>query len=382
MTGTSGGMPFPPQTLVGRAAPGGPVDDLVIENGRWATKPGEVVLETGGGDLGGLGFSVGSTMTVGSGPDRQILTVVGLANSITGSASGWVVPAEIPALRAAGGTGATQMLYRFADAAIGGPLHARCRQALRSPATRCAHRNDVVLHREDRRGRQHRPLCPVPARLRDPRDRDVGADRRERRRRRRRLGVPADRDPQEHRIHARPGCGRLRSSGRAAGPRRLPARRRGRQPARDTAPSAERRRLRRRTARRADLGRRRRSGRDLRPRCDRRAPARAARRTAQLRSGNRDRTRPTDRPRLRRAPAIRAHATAPPRHDRARRPIRAPLAHALDARRGPARRHRHHVRVRADLVARAPTRRDLAPAGRAGADRHARKRRSRRVPSA
>src|SRR5262249_46883162 len=35
----------------------------------------------------------------------------------------WVVPAEIPALRAAGGTGATQMLYRFADAATGGPLH-------------------------------------------------------------------------------------------------------------------------------------------------------------------------------------------------------------------------------------------------------------------
>ncbi len=122
VTGSSGGMPFPPQTLVGRAAPGGPVDDLVLENGRWATKPGEVVLETGGGDFGGLGFSVGSSMSVGSGPDRQTLTVVGLANSITGSASGWVVPAEIPALRAAGGTSATQMLYRFADAGIGGPL--------------------------------------------------------------------------------------------------------------------------------------------------------------------------------------------------------------------------------------------------------------------
>ena len=43
-------------------------------------------------------------MTVGSGPHRQRLTVVGLANSITGTASGWVAPAEIPLLRAAGGT--------------------------------------------------------------------------------------------------------------------------------------------------------------------------------------------------------------------------------------------------------------------------------------
>ena len=55
MTGRSAGMTLPPQTLVGRAAPGGPVDDLVVEDGRWATKPGEVVLATGG-DLGGIGL--------------------------------------------------------------------------------------------------------------------------------------------------------------------------------------------------------------------------------------------------------------------------------------------------------------------------------------
>ena len=61
------------------------------------------------------------------------MTVVGLANSVTGSASGWVVPAEIPALRAAGGTAATQMLYRFADAGIGDPL-----PRATSPALRCA----------------------------------------------------------------------------------------------------------------------------------------------------------------------------------------------------------------------------------------------------
>ena len=123
VSGTSDGMNFEPQTFVGRATPDGPVDDLVIEKGHWATKSGEVVLATGnnGSDLG---FSVGSSMTVGPAGHRQTLTVVGLANSITGSASGWVAPSEIPLLRAVRGTSATQMLYRFANAGIGAPLHA------------------------------------------------------------------------------------------------------------------------------------------------------------------------------------------------------------------------------------------------------------------
>jgi putative ABC transport system permease protein len=123
VTGRSSGMSLPPQTLVGRASPGGPLDDLVVEDGRWARKPGEVVLATGG-DAGGIGFSVGSTFTVGSGSHRQTLTVVGLANSVTGSASGWVIPAEVRDLRAAGGTAATQMLYRFTGAETEAALHA------------------------------------------------------------------------------------------------------------------------------------------------------------------------------------------------------------------------------------------------------------------
>ena len=135
----------------------------------------------------GIGFSVGSTMTAGAGPHRQRLTVVGLANSITGTASGWVVPAEIPRLRAAGGTSETQMLYRFAHAAIGAQLHTDVAKLTAALPRGRARRIDVVLHREGRGERQHRPVRPVPARLRDPRDRDVGADRRERRRRRGRL---------------------------------------------------------------------------------------------------------------------------------------------------------------------------------------------------
>ena len=122
VSGRSAGQELPPQTIVGRATPGGPVDDLVLEAGHWATKPGQVVLATGGEN--DLRFSLGSLVTVGTAPHRQTLTVVGLANSITGTASGWVAPAEIPLLRAAGGTSATQMLYRFAQAGIGAQLHA------------------------------------------------------------------------------------------------------------------------------------------------------------------------------------------------------------------------------------------------------------------
>ena len=110
------GQPFPPVPLAGRAAPGGPVDDLVLNSGHWLTGPGQVVL--GGGVQGPqIGAHLGSVITVGS----QTLTVVGFANSVTNTAFGWVTPAEASTLAAAGvqpaGTPATtQMLYRFASA--------------------------------------------------------------------------------------------------------------------------------------------------------------------------------------------------------------------------------------------------------------------------
>ena len=105
-------------------------------------------------------------------------------------------------------------------------------------------------------------------------------------------------------------------------------RRRGRQPARGAATSAERQRLRRRPARRADLGRRRRPGRDLRPCGARRAPAGAARRAAQHGSGDRDRTRTAERTRLRRPSAARPRAAAPRRS----RSDSQPRSHAHHAR--------------------------------------------------
>jgi putative ABC transport system permease protein len=97
--------------LTGRAAPGGPVDDLALDAGRWATTTGQVVWAR---TRTSLPVTLGQTITVTSVPGSPRLTVVGIATSVTGTAQAWVVPAEITALR---GPGVAQMLYRFASAA-------------------------------------------------------------------------------------------------------------------------------------------------------------------------------------------------------------------------------------------------------------------------
>ena len=51
-----GGQPFGQLTLTGRASPGGPVDDVVLNAGHWPDGPGQVVLDTSrGGAPGGGG---------------------------------------------------------------------------------------------------------------------------------------------------------------------------------------------------------------------------------------------------------------------------------------------------------------------------------------
>jgi putative ABC transport system permease protein len=101
--------------LTGRAAPGGPVDDLALDAGRWATTTGQVVWAR---TRTSLPVALGQTITVTSVPGSPRLRVVGIATSVTGTAQAWVVPAEITALRGAGlqGPGVAQMLYRFASA--------------------------------------------------------------------------------------------------------------------------------------------------------------------------------------------------------------------------------------------------------------------------
>ena len=99
--------------IVGRDTSGGPVDDLDLQSGRWAERPGEIVLST---DSLAAAYPLGSTMRLSGVAGGPVLTVVGTAKSVSDTADGWVVAAEISRLTAAGGTPATQMLYRFASA--------------------------------------------------------------------------------------------------------------------------------------------------------------------------------------------------------------------------------------------------------------------------
>ncbi|GAA4624869.1 hypothetical protein GCM10023196_026780 [Actinoallomurus vinaceus] len=104
--------PLPPMTIVGRAAPGGPVDDVDLAAGRWVTGPGQIVMNEGG-----VPFDIGDQMTFPDLPGGPTLTVVGVAKSVGASAEAWVSPAQLAALTAPGSTPAHQMLYRFTKAA-------------------------------------------------------------------------------------------------------------------------------------------------------------------------------------------------------------------------------------------------------------------------
>jgi putative ABC transport system permease protein len=110
--GTSGKYAAPPITLAGRATPGGPLDDLTLQQGRWPRRPGEIALSS---DYY-VGLPLGAQITVGGRHGSLALTVVGYANSIDQSADGWVLPGEVAALRARGTSAAAQMLYRFRSA--------------------------------------------------------------------------------------------------------------------------------------------------------------------------------------------------------------------------------------------------------------------------
>jgi len=106
MPGVSGTITNP-MNFVGRSSPGGPVDDLSLQQGHWPTSDKQVVIS-----LNAPG-QVGSTITV----SRQVMTVVGVANSVTNTADAWVLPAEMDTIAGSGGTGEDQLLYRFASSA-------------------------------------------------------------------------------------------------------------------------------------------------------------------------------------------------------------------------------------------------------------------------
>jgi putative ABC transport system permease protein len=122
-----GAQAVPPMTLAGRASPGGPVDDVILQSGRWAVRPGEVVLSSAdvypAGNLP-EGVGVGSVLTLTGTPGDAVLTVVGIATSATGSADGWVAPGEIARLRPARTPPIAQMLYRFRSAGTAAAVRA------------------------------------------------------------------------------------------------------------------------------------------------------------------------------------------------------------------------------------------------------------------
>ncbi|MGW1509769.1 ABC transporter permease [Streptomyces sp. NPDC002394] len=102
------GFAPPPLTVVGRAPAAGPVDAVTVVEGRWATAPGEIVLERGSEPPG---TGPGVRVTTGD----VTLTVVGIAESVGESADAWVVPEQLTAL-AGGRPPALQMLYRLTAA--------------------------------------------------------------------------------------------------------------------------------------------------------------------------------------------------------------------------------------------------------------------------
>ncbi|MEU4117281.1 FtsX-like permease family protein [Kitasatospora sp. NPDC028055] len=104
------GSLLPPMTLVGRAQDG-PMDDLRITMGRWIAGPGEVVFLNGHSPL-----AVGDSAQFPELPGQPTLKVVGLADSVSWSADGWVAPEQVAGLTAPGTTPAAQYLYRFAHA--------------------------------------------------------------------------------------------------------------------------------------------------------------------------------------------------------------------------------------------------------------------------
>jgi putative ABC transport system permease protein len=105
--------PGKPLAVIGRAAPSGPLDDLALQQGRWATRPGEIDIDA---RLLPFPAAIGSTVTVATAPGTPKLKVVGYASSIGRDEAAWVAPGQVAALRPAGAPALQQMLYTFAQA--------------------------------------------------------------------------------------------------------------------------------------------------------------------------------------------------------------------------------------------------------------------------
>ncbi|MER6673755.1 FtsX-like permease family protein [Streptomyces sp. NPDC000983] len=109
--GLPAGATLPELTVTGRAGPGGTVDRLELLTGRWAARPGEIVLAESEAPL-----EKGTRLSFPDLPGAPTLTVVGLARSVTGTAGAWVTPAQAEAFTTGDGAWEYRMLYRLTEA--------------------------------------------------------------------------------------------------------------------------------------------------------------------------------------------------------------------------------------------------------------------------
>jgi len=107
------GFPLPTLTLVGRSGPDADVDRVELKSGRWAQKPGEIVL---GASFEGPSTEIGSTLKTSDTANAPTLSIVGFAVSAGKSADAWATSAQVDALAALGNPVTSQMLYRFDSA--------------------------------------------------------------------------------------------------------------------------------------------------------------------------------------------------------------------------------------------------------------------------
>jgi putative ABC transport system permease protein len=123
-------LPATKLTVVGRASPSGPLDDIIANpavmgrttrgQSRWPSRPGEISLATSSI----IRVALGAKLTVTSAPGRPVLTVTGYGDELVSPEDAWVVPGEIAALRAAGAPAQDQMLYAFTKAGTPAQLSA------------------------------------------------------------------------------------------------------------------------------------------------------------------------------------------------------------------------------------------------------------------
>jgi putative ABC transport system permease protein len=107
------GFRLPTLTLVGRSGPDGAVDRVDLKAGRWAQKPGEIVLDA---SLEGPAIGIGTPVRASDAEDAPTLSIVGFAVSAGKTADAWAAPAQVDALASTGNPVTSQMLYRFDSA--------------------------------------------------------------------------------------------------------------------------------------------------------------------------------------------------------------------------------------------------------------------------